>query len=297
MSNLKKNSIENISKQIFQNNTNILIEENYYNKCKIISELLEFFEEQFRKFISIDKEDIESIIREYQEDFIEINRNKDSSAYSYYKWNDIKKYKNKEEYANDQILICKKNKSYFLKKYKPTIKTSKEVIFGEIKLNSYSKADIDFCIFFNEENTFCMDFIYKKEVYESLKDIQKETKTISYKANIEILKLFMSKLKEESNNIEIENKKRKIKQNKVKELVTKGAILNVKEILEPYKNYDYKIKESSTSIDLIFELQKGDISIKIPKRDIKNKLVLLPDLIDLVLKSNEVGIECRYKRT
>lgn len=296
MSSLKKSSIENISKNIFENNFNILIEENYTQKCKLIQELLEFLEKNFRAFISIDNENMESIIQNYQKEFKKIIANKDSNDYSYYRVLEVKKYKNKEEYAESQFITWKKAKSYFLKKYKPTIKVSKEVIFAEIKLSTYSKAYIDFCIFFNEKNELCIDFIYKTNSYNYIKDIQKETKTISYKANVELIKLFMNKLAEESKSIEIENEKVKLKKNKVKELVTKGAILNVKELLEPYKNYKYKINEYTTSIDLTFELEKGEIYIKIPKKDIKTKLVLLPDLINLILKSNEAGIECRYKR-
>ncbi|MCK5686088.1 hypothetical protein KAJ27_18295 [bacterium] len=297
MSNLTKQHVDNLFKKIIVQGNGITIESDFQKRRTIIKSFSTVWENSNKKNYTIKSNNLEQERKKQENEFLRIQKDIVEGTNRYFT-SFLKDYKNKDVYAEKQLYEVNKFTTYFLEKYLSSEAIAKETLWCEIVLTKQSKTAFFLYIFFNEKSELCCDFVTIKSpagyYYRNNITVEDNTKTITCKTSVEILVNFLNVLEKKDEQVKIAKKNSLVKKQKIAKLTINGAVAKIKSIAESM-NIDYNIKIKHTNIEFIIDFGKGMAIIKIPQREIRKKLDILPELIDVIVQAKKKhGIECRF---
>jgi len=295
---LKKANLDRLFKKLIVKSDDMTIAKTFQERCDIISELFTFVSgDDFKDYFKFDinKQNLESEIASCKKDY----REKQSSRYYSYP------SQTEEEYIQDKLYsnyYGRHVETFLLEKYQPTRAQSDEVLLCEMKFRYSVKSRILFAFYFNEVFQLCFDYIViKGKKWNSKVSIDKDVTILSELTGIEAIKKMLRAFPEEEVVSEKEakireehNEKNRIKQEKIKDLSSKVVHSRIKTLLDEKNiHYDF-IDERVHMIKLYLNMNKGKTMIRIPKKDILNRLDIIPDLCKTLIEADQLNIQCKY---
>jgi len=295
---LKKANLDRLFKKVIVKSEDVTIANTFQERCDIISELFTFFSgNDFKDYFKfeINKQNLENEIASCKKDY---NERQTSRYYSY-------PSQTEQEYIHDKLYSNYYGlhvETYLLEKYKPTQAKSDEVFLCELNFRSSVKSRILFAFYFNEISQLCFDYIaIRGKKWRSNVSIDKDITILTEITGLEAIKNMLCAFPEEEaeseneeKQREIENDKNRIKKEKIKDLSSKVVRSRIKTLLNE-KNIPYSvIDERVHMIKLYLNMKKGKTMIRIPKKDILNRLDIIPDLCEKIIEADQHNIQCKY---
>ena len=301
MSFLKKSNLDKLFKTIIQKSETITVIDSYSKRCDCISDLISFLtDHEFKEYFIINTSYLEKEIDKYKSEFHKKMQNND---YIHYRYSN----QTEEEYIQEKLYsnyYGNHLQTFLLEKYKPTHNISGEVLLCELNLSYFAQSRIFFAIFFNDSSQLCFDYISTKGTMWRVNRVKTESdvKISSAITNLEAIKKLVHSFSEEEVHIKKEreirkerNEKERVKKDKIKELSKKAVISKIKLMLTE-KNISFFIDEQYHIFKIYLKMKKGKTLIRVPKKDIKTRLEILPSLCEKIIEADQLGIQCKYNQ-
>ncbi|KPA13632.1 hypothetical protein MHK_006158 [Candidatus Magnetomorum sp. HK-1] len=301
MTSLKKPNLDKLFKNIIVKSENITIVETYTKRCEFISKLTIFFSSNdLKHYFSINTKNLEEEIDKCKQSFLKNRINNDHYYYRRYGSQTEEEYIQEKLYSNE---YGSQLSTFFLEKYQPTQRISDEVLLCELNLTYQTKSKIFFAIFFNESFQLCFDYItVKKRKWNSLVNLESDIEISSAITDLDAIKKLLNSFPEEISKIEKEeeirrqkNNKNRVKKEKIKALSSKAIIAKIKSILNE-KGISFFIDERIHIIHIYLKMKKGKTVLRVPKKDIKTRIEILPSLCEKIIEADQLNIQCKYNQ-
>ena len=278
----------------------LTIEPNYDKCCETIKKLKEELLSEYGEYLSVGKGNLVDLTKKYKKSYQvyleereeEIRENK--YRYSYY---------NKREPISEEEHIENEFKYNYgvtasrFEKYIQTKEEEQKVLYFSLHKNHYSRSKFrfEFCIYYNFEDTLCIDQLTIKEGRREYISVSDSAKTSPDK----IIWLMESFLQSDNRGEELYKKRQikqednRIKKQKVDSLKQKAGTINIKQILDKI-DCSYEIDELATKVKIHIILGKGRTTIAIPKRNLKESLQYLTEFVEAIVKADKLKINFRH---
>jgi hypothetical protein len=299
MSTLKKTNLDKLFKKYIVKSEDITIVESYKQRCDFISDLASFFTSKlFKKYFKINTKNLEYEIAECKNNF---RKRKEQDDFYFYRYGS----QTEEEYLEEQLysnVFGNYVDTFVLEKYHPTKQKADEVLLCELSLSRAAQSRIFFSLFFNDASQLCFDYISLKNTRKrrSCEAVENDIKTFSSLTSLDAVKNFVNSFPEEEINIKKEdeirwrrNDKERVKKDKIKDLSSKAVVSRIKSILNE-TNISFFIDERIHMLKIYLTMKKGKTVIRVPKKDIKNRLEILPSLCEKLIEADQLNIQCKY---
>jgi len=299
MSSLKKVNLDKLYKNYIVKSKDITIAALYKERCDIISELTSLFKNKTnKKYFEINTNNLEHEIDECKKQFRKRHINDD---FYYYRYGS----QTEEEYIQERLysnMFGFNVDTFLLEKYRPTQQKANEVLLCELHLSGAALSKIHFSIFFNDAAQLCFDYISYQglKLLDSCDSVKNNIKIMSSITSLDAVKNLIHSFPEEEVKIKQEEKlrwqqndKERIKKDKIKTLSTKAVISRINSMLEE-KNITFFIAERTNILQIYLTMKKGETVIRVPKKDIKDRLEILPSLCEKLIEADQLNIQCKY---
>jgi len=297
---LVKTSLDKLFKKSFNTSEDITIEKTFEKRCELISDLTNFIKDKtFKKYFDINTSNLEEKIALCKKNF---QKRKASDDFYFYRYG----AQTEEEYIQEQIYsntFGRHIDTFLLEKYKPTQKIANEVLLCRLNLSPMAQSSIFFAFYFNDTSQLCFDYIaIKGRARMSQVSLENDIKILSKKTNTVAIKKLICSFPDEEDKIEEEskirmerNEKKQVKKDKIKELSSKAILARLKTMLDE-KDISYFIVEQVQIIKIYLKMNKGRTVIRVPRKDIKTRLEILPSLCEKIIEADNLNIQCKYKQ-
>jgi len=299
MSILKKANLDILFKNYIVKSKGITIVESYKERCHFISELSSFFTSKtFQKYFTINTSNLEQEIANCKKNF---RKRKQQDDFYYYRYGS----QTEDEYIQEWLYSNRFGnyvETFLLEKYHPTQQKADEVLLCKLRLSGAARLSIYFSLFFNEAAQLCFDYISYNgsRRHESCEAVENDIKTLSSITSLDAVKNLINSFPEEEVKIQKEdelrwqrNDKEKVKKDKIKALSSKAVVSRINSILKE-KNIPFLIVERTNILQICLTMKKGKTVIRVPKKDIKDRLEILPSLCEKIIEADQLNIQCKY---
>jgi len=303
MSELKKSNLDKLYKRFIVKSKDITIAKSSKERSDIISQLTELISGitiQHYFNININNSTLEQEIEKCK---IKFRKRIAEDEFYFYRY----KIKTEDEFVREELynnLFADHLKTYLLEKYKPTAEKSNEVLLCEMKLNFYALSRNFYAFYFNDNEQLCFDYVSHNNSRRlgTFEEVKREVKTLSSTTSLDAIKTMVQHYREEEKNNKKEKEQRwertekeRVKTDKIKELSSKAIISRLKSLLEE-KNISFYIDDRTYILKIFLKMKKGRTMVKVPKKDIKDRLEILPSLCEIIVEADQLNIHCKYKQ-
>jgi len=301
MSQLKKANIDKLYKKYIINSEELCIVEPDQDKTAIISKLLSFLSD--RKFehylhFRLNNTNLENEIALCKTDY---QSRKPTDNYFF-----PQSPQTQEEYIQEHMYSSMYNHvtTFLLEKYKPTQKDTNKSLLCEINFSRNARSCLVFAFYFNKLSQLTFDYIAVKGIRlnDSSISIDDDINILSNTTSLKAIKKLVSSFPEEDvleykekEARKQRNAKNKVKKNKINNLSSSVVRSRIKTLLEE-KNISFFISEKKLIFQLYLKMKKGKTMIRIPKKDILDRLDILPALCEKIIEADHLNIHCKYKQ-
>lgn len=277
-----------------------LPESSFQDRCDTIKKIKDELLSDFDECIKIHEGNLADLIKaykikyqEYTEKFASGKQSRYSHSYSYL----YGKMESEDEYIAGRFGNSYHTSRERFEKYSKTKEDEDSSLYFQLHKNNQSKLSFSFCVYYNSENILCIDKLLLKKGRRDLVLAETSTKTVCSGQVKEFLEKLAStndiqkqKTAERHQTQQDEN----LKKEKVKRLKQKAGIVNIKKVVD---NIDcsYAIEEMKLAFKIHIALSKGTSVIKIPKKDLNEKIQYLEEFVKTIIKADKLKIHFNHQ--
>jgi hypothetical protein len=301
MSKLVKKNVERLYHTIIAKSEDITIIENQEKKSEFVSDFASFLTgPEWKQLFIMNTDTLEGEIDKLKNTY---RKRKAKDDYFYYRYAN----QTEEEYVQEELYSNYSGNhvnTFLLEKYRPTRDVSDSVLLCELKLSRSAQSRIFFAFFFNEASQLCFDYISIKGTrWRSHRvTIENDINILSEITSLEAIKKLIHSFPDEEvkNKKEYEirtqkNIKNRVKKDKIKELSSKAFISRLRSLLKE-KEISVDIYERVHMYQIYVPMKKGKTVLRVPKKDIRKRLEILPSLCEKIIEADQLNIQCKYKQ-